>query len=379
MNEATESVYPQAGRAVVKCGSSILTDKHGRIDESRIRRLAAQMVELRNRGIDVVFVSSGAIAAGVEGLGLESRPTDIPSLQACACVGQAALIDTYARIFAEYGVVVGQILLTRNDTANRTSYLHAKNTMERLLELGVLPIVNENDTVSVDEIKIGDNDTLAALTASLVGADLVVLLSDIDGLYTADPHKDPDARLLSRVDRVTDEIVASAGGAGSSVGTGGMYTKVRAARYMMLTGVPLVVCLGSQENVLVDAALGRDVGTRFVPSGEPTLAMHARKLWIALANKDSGKIVVDAGAIRALREKGSSLLPVGVKAVEGSFDRGQGVQVVDEDGAIVGRGLAGYSADEARMTRGMTLEMVGRIYPDLLGCPLIHRDELVVF
>lgn len=375
---ASEHPYERATRVVVKCGSTLLTDGKGHIDESYIRELATQITALRNEGMDVVFVSSGAIATGVQTLGLSERPTDIPSLQACASVGQAALIDTYARIFAEQGVVVGQVLLTRNDTASRSSYLHAKNTLERLLELGVLPIVNENDTVAVDEIKFGDNDTLAALTASIAGADLVVLMSDIDGLYTANPHEDPTATFIPRVDKVTDEIMQSAGGAGSKVGVGGMFTKVKAAKFMMLAGVPLVVCLGSTPHILVNAARGEDVGTRFVPP-ESSSTLHGRKLWIALASKDLGKIVVDKGAVKALREKGSSLLPVGVKEVRGTFERGSSVLVVDEDGEVIGRGLSAYSSEEADVTRGMTLDMVGRIYRDLESYPLIHRDELVVF
>lgn len=378
---ACENQYPydRARRVVVKCGSSTLTTSEGAIDEAYIRDLVHQISYLKEEGLDVVLVSSGAIAAGLEILDFSERPKEIPTLQACASVGQAALINTYARIFAEKNLNVGQLLITRTDVAERHSYIHAHNTINRLLELGIVPIINENDSVSVDEItSIGDNDTLASLTAALIDADLVVLMSDIDSLYTADPRTNPDATPIPRVDEVTDEIVQSAGGAGSSVGTGGMYTKVRAARYMMLAGIPLIVCDGRQENVLVDAALGKQIGTRFCPHKDSG-SLSARKLWIALATKDAGKIIVDEGAVQALRYHGSSLLPVGVRAVEGSFDRGDAVQVQTESGVVVGRGLTSYSSVEVSVTRGMTLEMVARVYRSLDQVPLIHRDELVVF
>lgn len=373
-----DGAYPAARRIVAKVGSSTLLGPDGSLDEEFIGDLVGQICDLVDEGREVVLVTSGAIAAGIGPLGLAARPQDMPALQACASVGQVELIGTYARAFARRGRPVGQILLTRNDTGSRSAYLHARETVERLLALGAVPVVNENDTVSVDEIRFGDNDSLAAIVGALVGADLVVLLSDVDGLYTADPARDPDAALVERVETVDEGILACAGGAGSAVGTGGMRTKVRAGRAMQTAGIPLVVCRGRRPGALADAARGASVGTRFVadPRGahEP-----ARKLWIGYAGHDAGCVVIDDGARDALHERGGSLLPVGVVRVEGSFARGDIVAVRDLQGTLVARGVAGYTAGEAELTRGMRLDVVGRVVPDLAGTPLIHRDELVVF
>ncbi len=370
--------WPAARRVVAKVGSSTLLGADGRLDEAFIGELADQIAELRAGGCEVVLVSSGAIAASLPMLGLERRPTDMPTLQGCAAVGQVGLVQTYARAFAGHGMCIGQILLTRNDTGARSAYLHARQTIERLLSLGVVPVVNENDTVAVDEIRFGDNDSLAAIVGTLVSADLVVLLSDIDGLYTADPRTDPDARLLEVVDRVDDDLLACAGGAGSSVGTGGMLTKVRAARVMQMAGIPLVICRGRQPHALVDAALGAQVGTRFLPPAEGAHE-SSRKLWIAVAGHDAGCVVIDDGAREALHGRGGSLLPVGVTSVRGTFSRGEVIAVRDAQGTLIGRGIARYSSREVELVRGMRLDMVARVIPELASTPLIHRDELVVF
>ena len=369
--------WPAARRIVAKVGSSTLMGADGRLDEAFIGSLVDQIAELAAQGREVVLVSSGAIAAGVALLGLDERPGDMATLQACAAAGQVALMGTYAHALAAHGLGVGQVLLTRNDTALRSAYLHARQTMERLMALGAVPIVNENDTVAVDEIRFGDNDSLAALVGSLVGADLVVLLSDIDGLYTADPRRDASATLVSTVSHVDDALLASAGGAGSSVGTGGMRTKVRAGRMMQMAGIPLAICRGRAPHVLVDVACGAAVGTRFV--ADPSVGRESsRKLWIALASHDAGTIVIDDGAREALHG-GGSLLAVGVTGVEGSWERGDVVAVCDAQGTLVARGLAAYSSREAELTRGMRSELVARVAPELAGTPLIHRDELVVF
>ncbi len=350
----------------------------GGLDGAFIDALVDQIAELKAQGTDVVLVTSGAIACALGRLGFDGRPEDMPSLQACASVGQVALIDAYARSFQRHGIAVGQILLTRNDTGSRSAYLHARETVDRLLALGVVPVVNENDTVAVDEIRFGDNDSLAAIVGALVGADLVVLMSDIDGLYTADPHLDPEARLIGQVDTVDDELLASAGGSASGVGTGGMRTKVHAGRAMQLAGIPLVVCLGRRPGVLVEVAGGKPVGTRFVPS-ESGAYESARKLWIGFAGHDAGSVSIDDGAREALHARGGSLLPVGVVRVDGTFDRGDVIAVRDLQGGLVARGITRYSSSEAELARGMRLEMVGRVVPSLADVPLIHRDELLVF
>lgn len=375
---AGASAYPPARRVVAKVGSATLMGPDGRLDEGYIDALVDQIAELRASGCDVVLVTSGAIAAALSVLDLPGRPKDMPSLQACASVGQVALIGTYARSFARHGLAVGQILLTRNDTGSRSAYLHARETVDRLLALGAVPVVNENDTVAVDEIRFGDNDSLAAIVGALVGADLVVLMSDIDGLYTADPHLDSGATLIPRVDAVDDAVMALAGDSASAVGTGGMRTKVRAGRAMQMAGIPLVVCQGRRPGVLVGAARGEDVGTRFVPDADGSHE-SARKLWIGFAGHDAGCVVVDDGARDALHAKGGSLLPVGVVSVEGTFSRGDIVAVRDVDGTLVARGITGYSSAEAELTRGMRLDLVGRVLPDRAGVALIHRDELIVF
>ena len=367
-----------ARRVVAKLGTSTLLDGRGRIDEEFIGSLAQQVAQLHEQCCDVIIVTSGAIAAALPALGLAGRPHDMPTLQACAAVGQVSLVGTYARMLAEHGLGCGQILLTRNDTGSRSAYLHARETIDRLLALGAVPVVNENDTVAVDEIRFGDNDSLAAIVGSLVGADLVVILSDIEGLYTADPRHDPSARLIERVEGVGSSTLALAGGAGSAVGTGGMLTKVRAARALQMAGIPLVICKGRRPGVLVEAAGGAAVGTRF-EAAPGARRESSRKLWIGLAGHDSGTIVVDDGAREALHAQGGSLLPVGVTGVEGTFSRGDLVAVRDAQGTLVARGIAGYSSAEAELTRGMRLEMVARVVPDLDGVPLIHRDELVVF
>lgn len=378
MTSTANAPWPMARRVVAKVGSATLMGSDGCLDQAFIDDLAAQIEELRGRGCEVVLVTSGAIAAALVPMGFSVRPDDMPTLQACASVGQVILVDTYARAFGRFGTTVGQILLTRNDTGSRSAYLHARETVDRLLNLGVVPIVNENDTVAVDEIRFGDNDSLAAIVGALVGADLVVLLSDIDGLYTADPHRDPLATLIPRVDAVDDAVLALAGDSASKVGTGGMRTKVHAGRAMQLAGIPLVVCKGRQPGVLVDAALGQSVGTRFVPDPDRTHE-SARKLWIGFAGHDAGSVVIDDGACEALHARGGSLLPVGVVRVDGSFERGDVIGVHDLQGTLVARGMSGYTSAEAELTRGMRLDMVGRVVPSLADTPLVHRDELIVF
>lgn len=368
-------------RVVIKVGTSTLTDSLGRVDLSYIARLMGRIADARDKGVQIVLVSSGAIAAGLEYLGYGSdRPDDMPTVQAAAAVGQVELTRQYAYCAAARGVKVGQVLLTRGDTGDRSSYLHARDTLVRLLEMDVLPIVNENDTVAVDEIRFGDNDTLAATVATLIGADLVILFSDIEGLYTADPRTDDDAKLLEHVADLTDEMIASAGGAGTPNGSGGMATKVSAARVLMRAGIPMVICEGHRDGALEDILAGNDVGTLFDSTSSQSQA-SAKKLWIALGDKPRGSVIVDDGASAALRDGGGSLLPVGVKKVQGVFNQGDTINIMNGDGRIIGRGIARLSSDDISACAGMRSSEIEASGLSLAGKhhEVVHRDELIVF
>ncbi|MDO5043912.1 MAG: glutamate 5-kinase [Coriobacteriia bacterium] len=372
------SRYKTPRRVVVKCGSSLVTDAHGSVNYDYIEKLGDTIAQAMMQGIEVILVSSGAISTGFRLLGFEKRPSDMPSLQASSAVGQAALIDAYARTMKAYNIPVGQVLLTLNDTSSRTAYLHATNTFQKLLELHALPVVNENDTVAVNEIKFGDNDALASITAAMCAADLVVIFSDVDGLYTADPTLNPDAYLLEEICEITPEIKSMAGGSRSGLGTGGMASKLKAASLVMQAGIDTVICKGEDPQVLLQILAGNAVGTRFCGYKEEH-HMNARKLWISLANKMSGRIYIDDGAVHALKDKGSSLLPVGVTDVIGNFNRGDALVIFDQNDQVIARGLSRFSSEEISVAQGMSLSMIERVYPDLSNQPLIHRDELVVY
>ncbi|MBP3892986.1 MAG: glutamate 5-kinase [Atopobiaceae bacterium] len=363
---------------VVKIGSSTLVDEAGAVDRAFIADLCEQVIGLRSIGKRVVIVSSGAAAAGMERLGFDRRPSDMPSLQACAACGQAALTEVYATVLARHGIACGQVLLTRRDVIDREGYLNARNTLERLLDLGVVPVVNENDTVSVAEFAFGDNDMLGAIVATLIGADLYVIMSDIDGLYTDNPATNPQATRIDRVERVDAEVMEMAGGAGSAVGTGGMVTKLRAARALLAAGIPTVICRGRQPGVLGDVVAGRSVGTRFEP---PLGWSHEspRKFWIGLAEVPQGTLTLDEGACAAVIKRGASVLPVGVIGTEGTYSAGDVVNVVTPQGTLIGRGTVRYSSDEMVRVRGLKLDVIARFMPEKEGQPAIHRDELLVF
>lgn len=362
---------------VAKLGSSTLVDDRFRVDAPFVRSLCEQIATLVQEGIKVVLVSSGAVAAGLDRLGFERRPTDMAGLQACAAAGQVALVGAYGEVLAEQGIACGQVLLTRRDVIDREGYLNARTTLESLLDLGAVPIVNENDTVSVAEFAFGDNDTLGALVATLVSANLYVILSDVDGLYTANPTSDPAAELIAHVDHIDSRISEMAGGAGSPFGTGGMATKVRAARATLAAGIPCVICRGRKPGVLVDVAHGAELGTRFE---SPTPAHEAsRKLWIGLAEVPRGSITLDEGACRAVAENGASVLPVGVTATQGSYEAGDVIDVLSPEGLLVGRGVARYGSDDMARIRGLKLDVIARFLPDRAGSPAVHRDELLVF
>lgn len=367
-------------RLVIKIGSSTLTTSESKIDYGYLDKLADQVAHAKAAGWQPVIVTSAAIACGLEALGMETRPTDMPSLQAAASVGQGALSTAYANAFAKHDVLTSLVLLTRRDTADRTAYLHARDTLGRLLELGVVPIVNENDTVSVEQIRFGDNDTLAALVACLIDADLVVIFSDIDGLYDANPNTNPDAQLIERVERIGASIMGAAGGAGSTVGSGGMITKIKAARVLMVAGIPMIICHGRREDAIVDAVAGRPVGTLFTASEQPH-EITPKKLWLALGDAARGAVIVDGGARNALVKRGSSLLCVGVKSVEGRFDAGDIIDIKDEEGLVIARGKAAFAGDEVELACGRSREALerNRLLAPLAERPLVHRDELVVF
>ena len=368
-----------AARLVVaKVGSSTLVDERGHLDQAFVRSLCDQVAELAGEGCRCVIVSSGAAAAGRDLLGFDRRPDDIPTLQACAAAGQASLTQAYADVLAERQIPCAQVLLTRRDVIDRDGYLNARNTLMRLLELGCVPVVNENDTVSVAEFAFGDNDMLGAIVAGLVGADLYVILSDVEGLYTANPAEDPTASLVGRVEEVDAHVSAMAGGAGTSFGTGGMSSKLRAARAMLAAGIPTVICQGRRPQALVDVARGRALGTRFeAPAGAPHEG--GRKLWIGLAEVPHGTLALDEGATAAVLGHGASILPVGVSSVSGTFCAGDVVNVCGPDGALLGRGVCRYGSEDMARVRGLKLDVIARFLGEERAQPAVHRDDLLVF
>ena len=365
-----------AKRIVVKVGSSTITHANGKCDFSRIDKLARELSDWQNQGKEMILVTSGAVAVGVDRLGLPGKPKTIPGKQAAAAVGQGILMHTYEKIFAEYGQVVAQVLLTRMETIDRHRYTNARNTFMELIKQRVIPIVNENDVVALDELKIGDNDNMSALVASIVDADLFFILSDVDGLYTANPQTHPDAKLVSRVEEITPEIEASAGGAGSSVGTGGMFTKIQAAKNATTSGINLVIASGSEKEAISRILEGEEVGTLFVSKEN---RLQFRKRWLAFGSRIMGRVIVDSGCEQAIKKAGGcSILPVGIAAVEGDFEAGNTVSVVTAGGREVARGLSHYSSDELKKIAGcQTAEIEERLGHKAFD-EVIHRDDLVI-
>ena len=370
------SKIAEVKRVVVKVGTSTITYPNGKINYEKIEKLARIMTDLQNQGKEMILVSSGAGAAGVGRMGLEAKPASIPGTQACAAVGQGILMHIYERLFGEYDQVVAQVLLTKSDMVNRHSYANARNALQEMISWGVIPIINENDVVAIDEFKIGDNDNLSALVASLADADLDILLSDIDGLYTANPKTHPEARLVSVVEEVTPEIEATAGGAGSKNATGGMLTKLQAAKNAMSAGIALIIANGEDLEILRKIMRGEPVGTLFVPRESH---LRFRNQWLAFGSRISGKVIVDEGLAKALRQKGGcSILPVGITGVEGSFESGDTVSVLDQEGHELARGMTNYNAEDLDLIKGCRTsqieEKIGYKHYD----EAIHRDNLVV-
>ena len=362
-------------RLVVKVGSSLITKPGMGADPDRIDAIASEIAGIRG-GRQVVLVTSGAITTGVARLTLARRPRSIPEKQAAAAIGQSVLMWHYEAAFKRHGIPVGQVLLTAQDIGDRTRYLNARNTLLALLRFDVLPVVNENDTVAVEEIKVGDNDNLSALVASLIDADLLVLLTDVDGLYTADPARSAGARKLDTVLAVTDEIERLAWAGAGEVGVGGMATKLQAAHKAAAAGIPMVIGSGGERGVLAHVLAGEPVGTYFAPRAD---RLAARKRWIAFAVAPQGRLVVDAGALSALTREGRSLLPSGLIGVEGAFAAGDVVAVIDAAGRReFARGLVNFDADELRRIQGAkTREIEARLGYKAVD-EVIHRDNLVL-
>jgi glutamate 5-kinase len=369
------SALAGALRAVVKVGSSLVTDEGRGLDAAAIARWAAQISALHQLGKQVVLVSSGAIAEGMQRLGWRRRPQQIHELQAAAAVGQMGLAQAYESGFAAHGLRSAQVLLTHADLADRARYLNARSTLVTLLNLGVVPVINENDTVVTDEIKVGDNDTLAALVTNLVEADVLVILTDQSGLYSADPRVDSSAVLIGQAQAGDPQLEAIAGGAGSAIGSGGMLTKVLAAKRAARSGATTIIASGREDDVLVRMANGVSIGTTLT-ARDPVLT--ARKQWLADHLQLKGRLLVDAGAARALRREGKSLLPIGVLQVEGEFARGDVVSCVGPDGAEVARGLVNYSSSEARQIARKPSSEIAATLGFIEEPELIHRDNLVV-
>jgi glutamate 5-kinase len=374
MGKKVREELPKARRLVVKVGTKLLCGTTGELDVKRMKALTHDLAEVWKQGREVVLVTSGAIGAGVGRLGLSRVPQTIPEKQAAAAVGQGILMHLYEQLFAQEGIIVAQVLLTREDITNRVRYLNARNTFENLFHYKVIPIVNENDTVAVEEIRFGDNDNLAALVACLIDADLLVLLTDMEGLFTEDPHKSKAGELIYQIEEITPEVEAFAGGKGSPLATGGMETKIQAAKITMEAGIPLVIASGLHEGTLLRILQGEEVGTLFVPRPE---RMQARKRWIAFGSLVQGRIWIDQGAVVALLRNGKSLLPSGVTDVEGCFEKGAIVSVVDPSGREVARGITNYSAEEIKLIKGKKTKEIRK----LLGYKdeeVIHRDNLTV-
>lgn len=364
---------PRARRVVVKVGTRLLCDSNGLFNLGRMESLVAELVRLWDTGREVVLVSSGAIGAGVGRLGLVGAPQTIPEKQAAAAVGQGILMQHYETIFAP--VIVAQVLLTREDITHRERYLNARHTLYALLRYRVVPIVNENDTVAVEEIRFGDNDTLAALVACLVDADLLILLTDLDGFYTADPHRDKSGELISEVHEITPEIEALAGGCGSCLATGGMETKLQAAKIAAGAGIPLVIASGVRPGILSCVLAGEEVGTLFLPQED---RMNARKHWIAYGSPVRGKVHIDRGAAVAILKKGKSLLPSGIVKVEGSFGTGNVISVLDLQGTELARGISNYPAEALDLIKGRKSREIEAILGYKDYDEVIHRDNLTV-
>lgn len=366
----------KAKRIVVKVGTSTLNYDTEKLNISRIEHLVRELSDLANQGKEIILVSSGAVGAGLERMKKTSRPATIPEKQAMAAVGQGILMHIYEKLFAEYDQVVAQVLLTKENSRQYSQYINSRNALMALLSMGVIPIINENDAVAVDELKIGDNDTLSATVATLVDADVLIILSDIDGLYTANPSKDKNAKLLHEVAQITPEIENMAGGAGTSMGTGGMSTKIKAAKIAINSGSTMVIASGSEPDVLRRLLKGEELGTIF-PAKE--IHLKQRKSWLAFGKQIAGDIIVDSGCEQAVLS-GSSLLAVGILSIAGDFKQGNTVRILSQSGREIARGSVNYSSDVLQKLKGLHSNEFKNILLD--NSPIfdeaVHRDNMVI-
>jgi len=371
-----KTIFAKSRRIVIKVGSAVLTSSEQGLDQDRIERLASDISSIMGQGREVVLVSSGAIAAGLAKLGLrKTKGMPLSLKQAAAAIGQSGLMWMYEKTFGTHGKKVAQVLLTREDLSNRTRFLNARNTLQTLLDYDVIPIINENDTVSVDEIKFGDNDNLSSMVVHLTDADLLIILSDIDGLYTADPKIDASAKLIPVVEKITAEMERSAGDAHTSLGTGGMRSKLMTAKKVGAFGAPMVILNGRKNGVLQALFEGAAVGTLFLPKPEK---QDSRKHWIAYTVCSNGRVMVDDGALEALMNKGKSLLPGGIARVEGSFKVGDCVTCIDRSENAFARGLVKYSSADLDRIKGLKTSQIESVLGHKDYDEVIHRDDLVI-
>ncbi|MCD6231946.1 glutamate 5-kinase [Candidatus Aerophobetes bacterium] len=367
------SIIPHINRVTIKIGSSLLLEENI-LNISFIEKLTKDIATLFKKGKEIVLVSSGAIGMGKRKLGVRNKLSSIPSKQALAAIGQTDLMNLYYRFFQKYGLSVGQVLLTRADLSSRSSYLNARNTILTLLKLKVIPIINENDTVAVEEIKFGDNDTLSALVAGLIDAELLIIFSDIEGLYTADPKKNPEAELIKQVKKIDKEVEKIAKSSSIKGRVGGMQTKIEAAKIATRSGIPVIIG-GKRKNFLLDIFYGERVGTLFLPQ---TTYLSSRKRWIAYGHRPQGEIIVDKGAKEALIKKGKSLLPVGIKEIRGHFEIGDSVSLLDEEKKEFARGIVYYSSKELKKIKGEKSSLIESLLGYKYYDEIIHRDNLVI-
>lgn len=370
----TREQIKDAKRIVVKVGTSTLLYPNGKINLYRIEHLARELSDLASQGREVILVTSGAIGAGMVRMGLSERPDSMQEKQALASVGQVLLMHLYDKFFTEYGQVAGQVLLTKENFANHNQYINARNTLMAMLKSGIIPVINENDAVTVSEVKIGDNDTLSATVAAIVDADVLIILSDIDGVYDANPQTHPEAKLLSEIKEITSGVEAMAGGAGSAVGTGGMATKIEAAKIATAAGVTMFIASGGENGMLGRIIAGEDVGTVFPPKDAH---LRARKGWLAFGKRISGILVVDEGCVKALK-KGSSLLAAGILATEGEYTAGSTVRVLTADYQEIARGTIAYDAAAVAKIKGRKTSDFTDILDGEIHDEVIHRDNMVL-
>ncbi|MBO4853459.1 MAG: glutamate 5-kinase [Schwartzia sp.] len=364
----------EAKRVVVKVGTSTITRENGASNLARMEEIVREIAGLADEGREMVLVTSGAIAAGMNRMGLSVRPKGVPERQALAAVGQGVLMHLYETMFASYGQTAGQVLLTKENSLRHNQYTNSRNALLSMISMGVIPVVNENDAVSVDELKIGDNDTLSATVASLVDADALIILSDVEGLYTANPQEKPDAKLIPEVREITPEIEELAGGAGTAGGTGGMVTKLAAAKIAMSAGVTMVIARGDRVGIMREVLAGEAVGTVFRAKDAH---LRARKAWLAFGRHIGGNLTVDEGCVEAMRS-GASLLAAGIKTVDGDFSEKSTVRVLGPDGREIARGIVNYGAEDLRRIAGKSTKEIIELLPKAAHDEVIHRDDLVM-